>query len=63
MPRVVARVSAAYEKAGTVLGMTLNSSVVVLSMTFNSCGAIEEMILCVAAFCAAAQLIFLFGRT
>ena len=28
-----------------VLGMTLNSSVVVLSMTLNSCGAIEEMIL------------------
>ena len=26
------------------LGMTLNSSVVVLSMTLNSCGAIEEMI-------------------
>ena len=28
-----------------VLGMTLNSSVVVLSTTLNSCGAIEEMIL------------------
>ena len=28
-----------------VLGMTLNSSVVVLSMTLNSCGTIEEMIL------------------
>ena len=28
-----------------VLGMTLNSSVVVLSMTLNSCGAIEERIL------------------
>ena len=28
-----------------VLGKTLNSSVVVLSMTLNSCGAIEEMIL------------------
>ena len=27
------------------MGMTLNSSVVVLSMTLNSCGAIEEMIL------------------
>ena len=27
------------------LGMTLNSSVVVLSTTLNSCGAIEEMIL------------------
>ena len=30
---------------GNVLGMTLNSSVVVLSMTLNSCGAIEGMIL------------------
>ena len=28
-----------------VLGKTLNSSVVVLSTTLNSCGAIEEMIL------------------
>ena len=28
-----------------ILGKTLNSSVVVLSMTLNSCGAIEEMIL------------------
>ena len=32
-------------KQETVLGKTLNSSVVVLSMTLNSCGAIEEMIL------------------
>ena len=29
----------------SVLGMTLNSSVVVLSTTLNSCGAIKEMIL------------------
>ena len=28
-----------------ILGETLNSSVVVLSMTLNSCDAIEEMIL------------------
>ena len=32
-------------RAEEVEGKTLNSFVVVLSMTFNSCGAIEEMIL------------------
>ena len=34
-----------YLQRPCVLGMMLNSSVVVLSMTSNSCGAIEEMIL------------------
>ena len=44
-----------------MLGKTLNSSVVVLSMTINSCGAIEEKIAYIAS--VAAIKIFLFGRT
>ena len=44
-----------------LLDKTLNSSVVVLSMTLNSCGAIKEMILWVLL--QFVPLIFLFGRT